>query len=93
MPDRRMLDERAKNPTDILKWIDTSVMVADCLTKAMREDFMRKVLDTNFWNYEQTAEAKAIKARKQAQRSLKKSQVSEPELVSEPPDSDPEQGD
>ena len=40
---------------------------------------------------EQTAEAKAIKARKQAQRSLKKLQVSEPELESKPHDSDPEQ--
>ena len=92
MIDRRTLDEKAENPTDVLKWIRNIVIVTDRLTKAMPEDLMRRVLDTNYWNYEQTDEAETIKARKQAQRSMMKKQVSEPELESEPHDSDPEQG-
>ena len=38
-------------------------MACDCLTKRMREDFLQKFIDTNLWNYAQTAEAKATKAR------------------------------
>ena len=47
-------------------------MVADCLTKIMKEDFLVQVLLTNHWNYMQTAEAKAVKVRKQTQRSTAK---------------------
>ena len=75
MIDRRTLDEKAKNPTDVLKWIRNIVMVTDCLTKAIREDLLRRVLDTNYRNYEQTDDAEAIKARKQAQRSMMKDQL------------------
>ena len=98
MPDRRLLEDKPDNPSDTLKWIDTSVMVADCLTKAMRDDYLMQVLKTNRWNYEQTAEAKAAKARKQAQRSqlkrekrsFKDANVSDPEHGAENHDSDPE---
>ena len=53
-------------------------MVADCLTKLMREDFLMQVLNSNVWNFKQTEEAKAIKHRKSAQRRAKK-QDSDPE--------------
>jgi hypothetical protein len=105
IPDRRLLESKPPNPSDILKWIDTNVMVVDCLTKAMREDFLLQVLRTNVWNFVQTEEAKEIKARKQAQRSQSKREKrntthvtfddevhdSEPEHDDEAPDSEPEQ--
>ena len=72
-----MLETRPTNSIDIIRWTDTSVLVADCLTKAMREDFLMKVLDTNLWNNAQTAEARAVEARKQEMRS--KTRISEPE--------------
>ena len=74
MPHPRMLEEQPKNPSDVLVWIDTSVMVCDCLTKNMRDEYMMKVLDGNHWNFEQTAEAKEVKAKKQLQRSVSKKQ-------------------
>ena len=44
-------------------------MVADCLTKAMKDTFLMSVLNRNRWNFQQTDEARAIKERKQLQRS------------------------
>jgi hypothetical protein len=67
-PERRSLEDKPEQPTDHIRWIDTEVMVADCLTKAMREDFLRKVLDTNVWNFAQPDSAKATKQKKQMQR-------------------------
>ncbi len=63
-------------------------MVCDCLTKNMRDDFMMKVLKANHWDFEQTAEAKEVKAKKQLQRSTSKKQK---QLLSAY-DSDPERG-
>ncbi len=57
IPDRRMLEERPTNPADVIKWIDTKVMIADCLTKAMKEDYLQKVLEENYWSFAQTEEA------------------------------------
>ena len=43
-------------------------MIADCLTKQMREDELQQVLDLSYWDFTQTDEAKAVQARKRAQR-------------------------
>ena len=67
-PERRALEDKPTTPTDIIRWIDTEVMVADCLTKAMREDSLRKVLDENIWDFAQSRHAKVVKSRKQQQR-------------------------
>ena len=32
----KLLEERCADPTDIIRWIDTTVMVADCLAKLMK---------------------------------------------------------
>ena len=64
------MPERKKR-SDILRWIDTCVTAADCSTKQMSPGLLQKIIDDNFWNFEQTEEAKAMKARKQAQRSNK----------------------
>ena len=78
-PDSRMLEEKPQHPTDIVRWIDTAVMVADSLTKQMRSTFLLDVLTTNVWDFAQTDEARATKARKQQQRR-RKPEDSEPEL-------------
>ena len=33
--------------SDLCQWIDTAVMVADCLAKSMKEDFLLNVVETN----------------------------------------------
>ena len=52
--------------TDRCRWIDTTVMACDCLTKDMPEDYLLAILETNRWNVAQTVEAKAVKVRKAA---------------------------
>jgi hypothetical protein len=69
MPDPRSLEDRPLEPTDIVRWVDTSVMVADCLTKAMREEFLLRVLESNLWDFAQPESAREVKLRKQQQRS------------------------
>ena len=67
-PDRRMLEELPPDAerTDRCRWIDTTVMACDCLTKDMPEDYLLAILETNRWNVSQTVEAKAVKERKAA---------------------------
>ena len=64
LPERRLLEEKPKDPTDIISWVDTTIMVADCLTKAMKETYLMKVLNTNEWGQRQTEQMKEDKARK-----------------------------
>ena len=72
-----MLELKPPNPSDSISWIDTLVMVADCLTKAMRDDYLMNVLQTNVWNFVQTAEAKASKTRKSEQCASKRDEKNE----------------
>ena len=55
----------------MLTWIDTDVMVADCLTKAMDTELMRHVLASNTWDTSQPLSSRAKKAAKQLARSKK----------------------
>ena len=68
LPDRRLLEELPcdEDRTDKCRWIDTTVMSCDCLTKSMPEDYLVKILDTNLWDVSQSTEAKATKLRKAA---------------------------
>ena len=86
LPDRRNLEEKPKKPSDTVKWIDTAVMIADCLTKQMEEDALHAVVTSNVWNFEQTTEAKATKQRKQAQRRKTQAEEEEGELNELEPD-------
>ena len=70
----KLLEERCADPTDIIRWIDTTVMVADCLTKLMKGDLLQIVVDTNIWNFEQTEEARSVKLKKQIQRRRTKNE-------------------
>jgi hypothetical protein len=74
------LEDRPHNPTDILRWIDTVVMIADPLTKQMRADVLLQVLQSNLWNYGQPEYAKQDKCRKQWLRRKAKDRKQEDEL-------------
>ena len=65
-------------------------MVADCLTKAMKETYLLSVLTSNKWDYRQTEEARATKTRKQLQRSRTHEDDSEPERLPKDDESEPE---
>ena len=69
LPDQTTLEDRPAEPTDQIRWVDTLVMVADALTKAMRDDLLQKVINTNVWDYTQTEDMKYVKTRKQKARS------------------------
>ena len=79
-----MLEKLPLSPSDIIRWIDTLVMVADCLTKAMRDDYLTNVLDSNIRDFMQTEEAKAIKSRKSEQRSRKRDEKNEAKILQRP---------
>ncbi len=64
----KLLEERCADPTDIIRCIDTTVVFADCLTKPMKGAFLQLVVDTNVWSFEQAAESRSVKLRKQIQR-------------------------
>ena len=59
-PDRSLIVDLPTVCTDVFRWVDMSVMVADGLTKLMREDYMLRVPDSFFWNAAQTAEARSV---------------------------------
>ena len=65
LPNLRTLEDKPELLSDLCRRIDTAVMVADCLTKSMKEDF---VVEKNEWCYRQGDETKAVKLRKQLQR-------------------------
>jgi len=85
IPNHRMLEKnKPEQCTDRLRWIDTARMIADCLTKQMKEDDLLEVLKTNQWDYQQTEAMKKGKVHKQNLRSLSKKEKkadSDPELI------------
>ena len=54
--------------TDVIRWIDTDVMLVDPMTKVMRDEYLRMALDTNIWNVKQPLESVIKKRIKQIQR-------------------------
>ena len=66
--DPHMDDEMPKEPTDIVRWVDTDVMIADPMTKVMEPDKLHTALDNNRWNFEQPIEAVLKKRAKQLKR-------------------------
>ena len=54
---------------DKVRWIDTSAMLVDSLTKVMPVDFMTNVLNTGYYDTTADPESTAKKAKKQLARS------------------------
>ena len=55
-----------------VRWIDTSCMVVDCLTKKMKPDVMLKLMGMGRLNLKPTPESRLLKLRKQKLRKAKK---------------------
>ena len=70
--DLRVRDKRPTECTDMIRWIDTRSMLADPLTKDMRDDYLQNVLDTNEWDFEQKQLDKDEKDKKKAYRHAKR---------------------
>jgi len=90
-------DERPKETTDIIRWIDTDVMLADPLTKAMDCEKLNTALENNYWNIEQPIESVLKKRAKQLARrktqdadtdDLEQAPVEQEEMNSVPESSD-----
>ena len=65
-------EKRPTETTDSIHWIDTDIMLADPLTKAMTGEKLIEAMRTNKWNLSQPIESLAKKRIKQAQRSAAK---------------------
>jgi hypothetical protein len=55
-----------------VRWIDTSTMIVDCLTKRMRPDVLLKFMSSGKLDLKATEESTLSKLRKQKQRAAKK---------------------
>ena len=75
--DELLPEKVAENP---LRWIDTSCMVVDCLTKRMKPDVLLKLAETGRLSLKATPESQLLKLRKQKQRAAKKAdnQITKP---------------
>ena len=62
-----------------MRWIDTDVMIADPLTKAMEADKLMAALDSNHWDIEQLIESVIKKKAKQLARLKMKADEQEAE--------------
>ena len=69
---KRLQDGPPARPTDLLRWIDTHVMAADCLTKPMSDEFLQQVLDSGTWCVAQPELGRIQKERKSLQRAAAK---------------------
>ena len=76
-------DTMEEEQTDKVRWIDTSTMLADPLTKLMKAERLEQALSTGVIDLEPTAESQMKKFMKQQQRSKssKKSVPPEEELA------------
>ena len=70
--DELLPEEAAENA---VRWIDTSCMIVDCLTKRMKPDVMIKLMRAGRLSLRPTAESQLLKLRKQKLRASKKQQI------------------
>ena len=69
-PDGKNLDELepATIAANTVRWIDTSCMIVDCLTKRMKPTVLLKLMKTGELCLEATAESQLLKMLKQKRR-------------------------
>ena len=70
-PFGRPKDDLTEQQIDKIRWIDTSTMIADPLTKGMESERLLECMETNVLDLQPTAESAMIKMAKQAQRKKK----------------------
>ena len=75
--DGTILDELEpeKVAENAVRWIDTSCMIVDCLTKKMKPDLMLRVMEQGKLCLKPTAESQLLKLRKQKLRAEKKAKI------------------
>ena len=68
--DDNVEDERPPEgqAADVVRWVDTDVMLVDPMTKAMSSEKLYAALDSNSWSLEQPIESFLKKRAKQAER-------------------------
>ena len=67
--DELLPEEVAENA---VRWIDTSCMVVDCLTKRMKPDVLINLIETGILSLKATPESQLLKLRKQKLRAAKR---------------------
>ena len=72
LEDGELRDELGKQDPDQLRWIDTSTMLCDCLTKDMHADQLRQAIQTNVIDLQASDHSIMSKMMKQKQRRKKK---------------------
>ena len=68
-PDGELREEIGSDQPDMVRWIDTSCMVADCLTKRMRSDRLNECVRTCWLDLIPTDESVLCKMKKQKSRA------------------------
>ena len=63
-----------------IRWIDTSCMVVDCLTKKMDADVLIRLMRTGTLNLQATLQSEYAKLRKRKQRKAKKLELKAQEM-------------
>ena len=67
--DELLPEEAAENA---VRWIDTSCMVVDCLTKKMKPDVLMRMMKSGKLSLKPTPESQLLKLRKQKLRAARK---------------------
>ena len=80
--DPRLVDHSPSDATDTVRWVDTLVMLSDCLTKSMDGSSLVLAIQRNHHSVAQPEEGKAAKARK-AKPHTKQEANAESSAVSE----------
>ena len=65
------LDELKEELPDEIRWIDTSIMLVDALTKDMNSNDLRRIMKDSKWSIEATAEFQITKMAKEKYRKQK----------------------
>ena len=68
------MDQMDRSMGDYPRWIDTSAMLADCLTKTLTSGRLSEMMSTGIFDMRPTEESLAIKAKNRKWRASKKEQ-------------------
>ena len=81
-------EELSAELPDQIRWIDTSKMLVDCLTKNMKTNYLRDTLKSGIYNIVPTAESEVTKLAKQKYRRMKSQSLEQAEEVEEDVEND-----
>ena len=79
-------EELSDDMPDKIRWIDTSKMLVDCLTKDMKTNYLRETLKQGEYNIVPTVESEVTKLAKQKYRRRKSQAPTENETDEQDPE-------